>query len=189
MNVILASASPRRRQLLEQVGLCFAVQASDVMEAAKPGLSPAELAKSLAVDKATSVAATADSQAVVIGADTIVVYKGEVFGKPNNQEQARDMLHSLAGQQHQVITGVTVVADGEVFSDCAVTLVTFRDLTEAEIDSYIETDEWVDKAGSYGIQGMGALLVERIEGCYANVVGLPLVTLSRLLLRVGVRLL
>lgn len=189
MNVILASASPRRRQLLEQVGLCFDIQASAIAEDVKPGLPPAELAKSLAADKATAVAATADSQTVVIGADTIVVYKGEVFGKPNNQDQAKAMLHSLAGRQHQVITGVAVVAGGEIFSDCAVTLVTFRDLTETEIDSYIGTAEWMDKAGAYGIQGMGALLVERIEGCYANVVGLPLVTLSRLLLRVGVRLL
>lgn len=189
MNVILASASPRRRQLLEQVGLCFTAQASDVAEEAKPGLSPAEWAKSLAVDKATSVAETADSETVVIGADTIVVYKAEVFGKPCNQEQARAMLQTLAGQQHQVITGVAVVGGGEVFSDYAVTLVTFRNLTQSEIDSYIGTAEWKDKAGAYGIQGMGALLVERIEGCYANVVGLPLVTLYRLLSRVGVPLL
>jgi septum formation protein len=189
MNVILASASPRRRQLLEQVGLCFAIQASAVAEEAKPGLLPAEFAKSLAIDKASAVAAAADSQAIVIGADTIVVYKGEVFGKPKNRDQAKSMLNTLAGQQHQVITGVAVAVGGEVFSDCAVTHVTFRDLTEAEIDAYIETAEWVDKAGAYGIQGMGALLVERIEGCYTNVVGLPLLTLSRLLSRVGVRLL
>jgi septum formation protein len=189
MNVILASASPRRRQLLEQVGLRFSIQASDVMEDAKPELSPAEWAKSLAADKATAVAVTADSQAIIIGADTIVVYKGEVFGKPDNQDQAKAMLRSLSGQQHQVITGVAVVAGGELFSDYAVTVVTFRELTETEIDSYVGTAEWMDKAGAYGIQGMGALLVERIEGCYANVVGLPLVTLSRLLSRVGVHLL
>jgi septum formation protein len=99
------------------------------------------------------------------------------------------MLNTLAGQQHQVITGVAVAAGGEVLSDCAVTHVSFRDLAETEIDAYIETEEWMDKAGAYGIQGMGALLVERIEGCYTNVVGLPLLTLSRLLSRVGVSLL
>lgn len=189
MNVILASASPRRRQLLEQVGLRFTVQASDVREDMRHDLSPHELAMSLATDKAAAVAATTDDQSIVIGADTIVAYQGEIFGKPDHQEQASIMLHSLSGKQHQVITGIAVVTGDKIFSDYAQTLVTFRDLSEAEIDAYLQTNEWMDKAGAYGIQGVGALLVERIEGCYANVVGLPLVTLSQLLLRVGVRLL
>lgn len=189
MNVILASASPRRRQLLEQVGLRFAVQASAVIETMKAELSPPEWARSLAVDKAAAVAATADSRTVVIGADTIVVYLDRIFGKPDTREQARDMLCSLAGQRHKVITGVAVVAGANIFSDYAETVVTFRELTETEIDSYLSIEEWVDKAGAYAIQGMGALLVERIEGSYDNVVGLPLVTLSRLLSKVGVHLL
>lgn len=189
MQVILASASPRRRQLLAQVGLKFSIQASDSKEARKPGLSAPELAKSLAVDKAMAVAATADAGAVVIGADTIVVYRDEIFGKPADQAEAGTMLRVLAGRQHQVITGVAVAAAGKCLSDFATTAVTFRSLTAAEIDAYLQTAEWMDKAGAYGIQGMGALLVERIEGSYDNVVGLPLVTLSRLLLKAGIRLL
>lgn len=189
MQVILASASPRRRQLLEQVGLRFSVQASDVREELKDDLPPHEFAMSLATDKAVAVATAAGGQPVVIGADTIVVYQGAIFGKPENREQAKGMLQALSGRQHQVITGVAVAAGGKILSDYAQTLVTFRELAAAELDAYLLTDEWVDKAGAYGIQGIGALLVERIEGCYANVVGLPLTTLSRLLLKVGVRLL
>lgn len=188
MNLILASASPRRRQLLEQVGLHFAVQVSDVPEDVKPGLSPAGLAISLAVEKAHAVAVTA-AGAVVIGADTIVVFNGEIFGKPASLDQAKQMLTALNGRQHQVITGVAVATGGQLFSDCAITSVYFRELTESEIDNYLQAAEWVDKAGAYGIQGLGALLVEKIEGCYSNVVGLPLVTLSRLLKKAGVQVL
>ena len=188
MSLILASASPRRRQLLEQVGLSFAVQVSNVAETVPPGQSPAELAISLAAAKALAVAGSAGGS-VIIGADTIVVYNGEVFGKPTDISQARQMLTALNGKRHQVITGVAVVKDGETHTDCAVTAVFFRELTDLEINSYLRSGEWVDKAGAYGIQGLGALLVEKIDGCYSNVVGLPLVTLARLLKKAGVQVL
>ncbi|MDU4961940.1 MAG: Maf family protein [Sporomusaceae bacterium] len=188
MQLILASASPRRRQLLEQVGLTFSVQASLAAEELKQGLTPSEQAKALAADKAAAVAADAPG-AVIIGADTIVVHRNEIFGKPANAVEAHRMLRALAGCRHQVITGVAVIAAGNCFSDFAQTEVSFRALSDAEIAAYIQTAEWADKAGAYGIQGMGALLVERIEGCYSNVVGLPLTTLARLLLKAGVRLL
>lgn len=189
MDIILASASPRRRQLLEQVGLSFTVQASEVPEEARPGISPVELAQSLAADKALAVATLANPQSIVIGADTIVVFSSQIFGKPKTAVEAKTMLTVLSGRRHTVITGVAVVAGGQVFRDFTETFVTFRQLSDGEMDRYVAAGEWMDKAGAYGIQGLGALLVERIEGCYNNVVGLPLNTLARLLLKVGVRIL
>lgn len=188
MNILLASASPRRRQLLEQVGLRFSVQVSEVPEVINSRLTPAEAAVSLAADKAAAVAGCAALPSVVIGADTIVVFENQIFGKPADAAAAKGMLSRLSGQQHKVITGIAVAANGELYTDYVETLVQFRHLTASEIDRYIATGEPMDKAGAYAIQGLGALFVERIEGCYANVVGLPLVALSRLLLQVGVRL-
>jgi septum formation protein len=181
MTIILASASPRRQELLRQVGCDFKVITSDIVEDNDLDLSPAELAVTLAVAKALDVAKKSAADAVVIGADTIVVMDGQVYGKPADGADACRMLSQLAGRQHQVITGIAVAAAGKVWTDFAVTTVKFRRLTRDGIKSYVASGEPRDKAGGYAIQGIGALLVESINGCYANVVGLPLVTLDKLL--------
>jgi len=189
MAIILASASPRRRQLLEQVGCVFEVIASSVVENDTQRVPPVELAISLAKAKALDVAAKLTAEDIIIGADTIVVCKGSIYGKPVNIDNARRMLSELSGQRHQVITGVAVVKGQEVYSDFAVTDVQMRCLSITEIERYLDSGEPFGKAGAYAIQGLGALLVENIHGCYANVVGLPLVTLNKLLFKVGVNLL
>lgn len=189
MSIILASASPRRQELLQQIGCPFKVITSAVEENNKIDIPPAELALKNAQDKALDVASRVDTQDIVIGADTIVVYQGLVFGKPGNADDARNMLKTLSGQEHHVITGIAVVQGDRILTDFAVTAVAVRLLTDEDIDRYLATQEYRDKAGAYGIQGIGALLVDSICGCYSNVVGLPLVTLSKLLKRVGVELL
>lgn len=187
MAVILASASPRRQQLLDQIGCSYVVCISDVVEDNGLDVPPRELAVRQARAKALSVARAPGD--VVIGADTIVVVDGAVFGKPADDADARRMLGLLSGREHQVITGVAVVAGGQVWSDWQETAVKFRTLTAGEIERYVMSGEAADKAGAYAIQGLGALLTESISGCYSNVVGLPLVTLNRLLAQAGVRLL
>lgn len=189
MSIILASASPRRKQLLEQVGCKFSVITSDVNEDNQLSMPPHQLAVYHARAKASAVAGLAGCNDVVIGADTIVVVDGQVFGKPNDDFTARQMLTKLAGRSHFVITGLAVVGNGRVWTDFARTEVTIQELTAAQIDRYIATGEPLDKAGAYAIQGLGALLVERIEGCYTNVVGLPLSNLARLLTKAGIELL
>lgn len=185
MELILASASPRRSQLLKQAGIYCSVQPSMVEEVRQFGLSPREWAQYAARMKADAVALD-HQQSIVIGADTIVVLNGEVFGKPTNLVEAKLMLTKLAGKSHQVITGLALVVAGQLYQDYEITEVTFRALTTAEIDHYLAGDDWVDKAGGYGIQSAGAVLVERVVGCYTNVVGLPLAALLRLFKRAGV---
>ena len=189
MALILASASPRREELLRQVGCKFTVIASDVEEDNDRGLPPVELAVAHALAKARDVEVRAASGEVVVGADTIVVLDDRVYGKPRDTGDARRMLAELAGREHRVITGVAVARGGESWTDFAVTVVRFRDFGADEIERYLASGEPLGKAGAYAIQGAGALLVEGINGCYANVVGLPLVTLDKLLRRaVGVGL-
>ncbi|BBB89756.1 MAG TPA: Maf family protein [Methylomusa anaerophila] len=191
MKIILASASPRRYELLLQIGCQFEVIASQVEEDNQKKLPPAQLAVFHARDKALAVAGqklVADDD-IVIGADTIVVHKGKIFGKPKDKEDAINMLTELSGQEHHVITGVSVIKGRRIWTDFAVTQVHLKQLCCHEIESYIATGEPMDKAGAYAIQGKGALLVESISGCYSNVVGLPLVTLARLMEKAGVRFL
>jgi septum formation protein len=190
MAIILASASPRREALLRQIGCSFEVITSDVIEDNSLDLPPEELALSHAEAKALVVAAKNGCDDIVIGADTIVVLGGQVYGKPENAADARRMLSAIAAKEHQVISAVAVVFKGKVWSDYCTTAVKIRSLTPEEIERYLATGEPMDKAGAYAIQGVGSLLVERIVGCYTNVVGLPLVTLDNLLRRsVGVGLL
>ena len=186
MEIILASASPRRQQLLELIGLDFTIMVSEVEEDNTKAMLPQELAVSHAVDKAVDVSRKVSREAVVIGADTIVVVDGRVFGKPRDSVEAVNMLTVLAGREHIVISGVAVVKGQTLVSDSMVTTVKFRPLSEDQIKRYVASGEPMDKAGAYAIQGKGALLVESITGCYSNVVGLPLVTLSELLAQVGV---
>lgn len=185
-DLILASASPRRRELLVGLGLNFEIQPSTVTEPPHQGEDPGEYAAQLAKAKALSVAA-GRQRGLIIGADTVVVLAGRVLGKPGDEEEAHKMLSQLSGRSHTVYTGVAVVnaATGESLVETVATKVFFRRLSQEEIAAYVASGEPLDKAGAYGIQGLGALLVERIEGCYFNVVGLPLSALDRLLRRFG----
>lgn len=191
-KLVLASASPRRRALLSGLGLKFRVLPSAAPEEVEPGMEPGTLAEELARRKAARVAEqlTEREETLVIGADTIVVLEGKILGKPRDEEEARAMLEALAGRWHEVFTGVAVIdaASGRVFSTREMTRVKFRSLYPEEIAAYVATGEPLDKAGAYGVQGKGALLVERIDGCYYNVVGLPLVKLKEALAEFGVDL-
>lgn len=186
-EIILASGSPRRRELLEQIGLPFRVCPSSFDESALHGGEPAELAEALALEKARAVAGKMRS-GIVIGADTIVVCAGTVLGKPRDDADAARMLRLLSGGWHEVITGIAVIdaASGRERSARELTRVKVRPLTAAEISAYVASGEPADKAGAYAIQGIASLFIERIEGCYANVVGLPIFRLAALLREFGV---
>ena len=188
-NIILASNSPRRKGLLTQIGLSFTVAPADVDESVLPGESPEAYAVRVALDKAR-IAAERAGEGIVIAADTIVVAGDAILGKPSGPADARRMLSVLSGRGHEVITGLAVVdaATGRFTVRTSATQVWFRDLSDREIESYVATGEPLDKAGAYGIQERGALLVERIEGCYSNVVGLPLSLLGEMLREFGVSL-
>lgn len=189
MKLILASASPRRAALLRQAGIHYRVMESDLRAEAGPdGLAPAEAAVCLAIKKARLVAAGL-REGIVLGADTIVLHRGEILGKPVDRDDARRMLRRLSGEQHRVITGMALVdARTKNCESCfAETRVWMRALEPEMIDLYVATGEPMDKAGAYGIQGKAAVFVERIEGCYFNVVGLPLYQLSLLLSRMGIK--
>lgn len=189
MEIILASSSPRRQQLLELIGLTFTIVVSQIEEDNAKDMPPHELAVAQACDKAIDVSKQVAGDAVVIGADTIVVLDGKVFGKPVDKQDAVRMLTALAGREHMVISGVAVVRGCQVLTGFSTTAVTIRPLSTAQIERYVATGEPLDKAGAYAIQGRGTLLVESINGCYNNVVGLPLVLLSQLLRQAGVELL
>lgn len=178
--IILASGSPRRRELLSSIGIEFEVYRSDADESKIPGESPSELCRRLAGLKAEA-GALAFPDDVVIAADTIVVIDGEILGKPSDRDDAVRMLRLLSGREHEVITGLAVYSDGEMRVADVHTLVKFRELTDDEITEYVATGECDDKAGAYAVQGRGALLVEGVVGDYFNVVGLPLCTLGKML--------
>ena len=187
MTIILASQSPRRRELLGQMGISdFIIRPARGEEKAAPGLSPARLVEALSLQKGLEVAASAAPGDIVISADTVVAVDGQVLGKPHSIQQAHEMLSALSGREHTVYTGVTVCRGGQILTQHEATTVRFRPLTAQEIDAYIATGEPMDKAGSYGIQGRGALLVEGISGDYFNVVGLPVCRLGRMLTQFGV---
>ncbi len=185
--LVLASASPRRRALLEGIGARFAVEEAGCDESAADMLPARARVEELARMKCAAVAARHPDR-VVIGADTMVLdAQGELLGKPKDEPDAKRMLLALSGRMNTVLTGVCVMADGGKVERRGVeeTQVYFRELDEREIDRYIATGEPLDKAGAYGVQGRGALFVRRIEGDYFNVVGLPLVLTARLLGEVG----
>lgn len=187
--IVLASASPRREEILRSIGLNFLVIPAQEKEEELRG-NPKVLARDRALSKARQVASLVD-KGLVIGADTIVFYKGKILGKPKDREEARRHLECLSGKSHHVITGVAVVdvGSGQEEVSFEVTKVWMRALTPREVEAYIVTGEPFDKAGGYAIQGFGGLLIERINGSYSNVVGLPLGKLRELLLRFGLDLL
>ena len=183
-RVILASQSPRRRELLSLIGIPHEVQPANVDERYLPGESPRAHAERLARDKTQRMR---DPEAVVIGSDTIVVVDGDVLGKPKDDAEAATMLRRLSGRTHTVITAVAVAWRGRLESGVEEVEVTFHALSDADIDAYIATREPMDKAGAYGIQGFGATVVARVDGDYFAVMGLPLQRLVRLLHRLGLR--
>ncbi len=187
MELILASQSPRRRELLGLFHIPFSVQAADIDETMAPGGNPASEVARVSREKALSIAANAD--AAVVAADTIVVLDGSVLGKPHNEQEAKKMLRALSGRTHQVMTGVTVKVGSSVSTVTETTAVTFRPLGEEEIECYVRSGEPMDKAGAYGIQGGGALFVEGLLGDYYNVMGLPVCRLWQMLRRMAPALL
>ena len=178
MQLILASQSPRRKELMELFRIPFVVRVADIDETMDPGDPYDEVAR---VSRLKAMAVPREADDVVIAADTIVVCDGKVLGKPKDEADARAMLHLLSGRDHQVMTGVSVLRGEKILSCTEVTDIHFRDLSEKEIESYIRTGEPMDKAGSYGIQGGAALFAEKLRGDYFNVVGLPVCRLGQML--------
>ncbi|MBQ9735184.1 MAG: septum formation protein Maf [Clostridia bacterium] len=179
--LILASKSPRRRELITALGRPFVATSADADETLPAGLSPREAVTLLATRKAEAGAATAAPDDLVVGADTLVFYRGEALGKPSDEKDAVRMLTLLSGTEHEVWTGVAVWHGGHIFADAALTTVRFRKLTEREILRYVKTGEPMDKAGAYGIQGKGGKLVESYKGAFDNVIGLPVSLLAHLI--------
>jgi septum formation protein len=190
IQLILASASPRRRELLALIGIPFRVDPACIDEVPPDAHAPEEIAKTLAREKAVAVARRYRS-GIVIGADTIVVLDGEILGKPEDTQEALAMLRRLNGREHQVVTGIALldIVDGKVVReqcDVVCTRVWFRQVSEEHLRRYVDTGEPMDKAGAYGTQGYGSTLIERIEGCYFNVVGLPVSRLCAMLEEWGI---
>ena len=183
MNLILASASPRRKELLSLFGVPFLIRAADIDETMDPGKAPFE--EVARVSRLKAQAAPQEAGDVVIAADTIVVCEGNVLGKPHDEAEAKAMLRLLSGRDHQVMTGCTVLRDGTCETFTEVTDLHFRPLTENEIERYVRSGEPMDKAGAYGIQGGAALFCSRLEGDYYNVMGLPVCRLGQTLGRIA----
>jgi septum formation protein len=187
MKLILASSSTRRAEILRNAGISFSVLSSAADETPIPGESPQDMVRRLAEAKADLVAARALGPAIVIAADTVVILDGHIFGKPRTSEDARQMLEKFSNRTHSVITGVSLIRlpDAERRSFVETTQVQFASLSEEDITAYLASEELYDKAGAYGIQGRAGRYVPRIEGCYFNVVGLPLARLYHELKELG----
>ena len=182
MNIILASASPRRKEILQNTNVKFKIMSSSIEELTLEGESPYQMVMRLAFEKGMDVASRQKSD-LVISADTIVVLDGIILGKPKDETEAKNMITNLSGRKHQVITGISLINldINKKVIDYVVSNVKFKHLSEQDINDYISTKESLDKAGAYGIQGYGALLVDEIYGDYFNIVGLPISRLSDLL--------
>ena len=185
--IILASASPRRKELLEQIGCCFRIETADTEESGGEGMTPSELVMKNAHLKAAAVAAL-HPDIPVLGADTVVSLDGNIYGKPRDREHAIEMLTSFSGRAHQVMTGIALAWKGRIWQAYETTEVVFAPLSAASITRYVDTGEPADKAGAYGIQGRAAVFVEQIRGSYSNVVGLPLHCLDGLARKAGIDL-
>ncbi len=188
-TLILASGSPRRREILASLGLNFDVAAADIDERQNAGESPADMVKRLAEAKARAVAVRSPTDALVIGSDTAVVLDGQVFGKPVNADDAASMLQRLSGRWHEVMTAVALLEDGRADVAISITRVRFRDIDPAEAAIYWQSGEPADKAGGYAIQGLGGVFVEALEGSYTGVVGLPVFETATMLRRAGLDIL
>lgn len=179
LEIVLASSSPRRKELLESVGLKFQIVAPEADETYLNGESPEDFALRLSKDKALSVARGCEADSIVIGADTLVVVDTDILGKPLDEKEAASMLRKISGREHRVLTAFSIVKPQSqvLHSEIVETFVGVKNLAASEIEGYIMTGEPMDKAGAYGIQGIGAFMVKEIRGSYTNVVGLPLVEL------------
>ena len=189
-KIILASASPRRREILKLTGLKFSVCAGSYEEDLDLPLRPRELARHLSSKKAEAVAKKYRN-AIVIAADTFIVFKDRLLGKPRNEKDAEKMLTMLNGKSHSVITGFTIIdtGDNKTLSRSVSTMVYFKKLSREDIRAYVRTKEPLDKAGAYAVQGLGAVFVEKINGDFFNVMGLPLCVLSESLKKFGIHVL
>lgn len=183
-SIILASASPRRAELLQQIGLNFSVLPADIDETPEPDETPEHYVERLAREKALAVAESSP-ECLVLGSDTSVVLDGRILGKPTDPADARKTLARLSGATHQVMTAVALATDGQCQSVLVTTEVCFRQLSAAEIEAYVASGEPMDKAGSYGIQGLGGIFVNELRGSYSAVVGLPLQETAALLAGAG----
>lgn len=189
-RLILASGSPRRRELLDKFGIDYEILPAQGEESAPPELTPGERVKALAAQKAEETAHRVnDPTAVILAADTLVELDGEVLGKPGASERARAMLCALSGREHRVWSGVCIREGEKILAESECTAVRFRALSDAEIEAYIATGEPLDKAGAYGYQGLASLFVERIEGDFFNVMGLPVCRVGQMLREFGISLL
>jgi len=189
-TIILASASPRRKELLEKIDLRFEVEPSNYKEYIYSGLEPHELAQKISLEKA-KVVASKHQNVIVIAADTFMVFGSQILGKPHTENEARKMLEAINGKPHSVITGLSIIDSGinKTLSRSVETKVYIKKLTLAEISAYVKSKEPLGKAGAYAIQGLGAVIVERIEGDYFNVIGLPLSALAEALKEFGINIL
>lgn len=185
-RLVLASASARRRELLQQIGVSARVLPADIDESVHNGESASAYVSRLAIEKAEAVRHQLENDEVSLGSDTSVVVGGKILGKPDSLTEARVMLHRLSASRHQVMTAVALAGAGSTRHRLVVTDVWFRPITDAQIDAYWASGEPQDKAGAYGIQGLGAVFVDRIEGSYSAVVGLPLAETAELLEEAGV---
>ncbi|MBI4727207.1 septum formation inhibitor Maf [candidate division TA06 bacterium] len=191
-KIILASGSPRRKSLLEAVGSDFKVVAPRVDEDGAADLSPETAVRKLAREKALEVRSRLsryDRKRLIVAADTVVAYRHHVLGKPQDKAEAVQMLKMLSGRWHQVYTGLCLISplDGRIITGFETTKVKFRRMSSGYINNYVASGEPLDKAGAYGIQELGALLVERVDGCYFNVVGLPLMKLDKMIRRLKIK--
>lgn len=188
-KIILASSSPRRKDLLNQIGLSFEIDPSNYSEDMSLEMEPLELAKYLSLGKAKDVAQR-HKDSIVIGADTFCTLNGELLGKPGTAENSKKMLQKLSGNAHSVITGFTIIdtETNKQISKAVETKVYFKNLSEKEIDAYVATGEPLDKGGGYAIQGLASLFVKKIEGDYFNIVGLPILPLAEQLKFFGVNI-
>jgi septum formation protein len=189
-QIILASQSPRRKKLLEQIGLKIKVVPSNIDEKLNPRLRPKGQAEELSLEKAKTVAQKY-TDSIIISADTLVDINGDILGKPKNIDEAKRMIKKLQGKTHTVITGFTIMdtKSKKITTDSVETAVTFRKLTDKEIKTYISKEKPLDKAGAYGVQGIGATLVASITGDFFNIVGLPLSTIIPALKKFGIEVL
>lgn len=191
-KIILASASPRRKQLLEQIGLDFTIVPSNIDEVLDPQLSPREQVKTLSRQKAEATAQLSKGKGeVILAADSMVVVGDEIMGKPKDKEDAFRMLKKLSGKEHQIVTGFTLLDQetGEQITDSTETTLWFRKLDDDEIETFIEREKPYDKAGAYGLQELAAIFIERMDGDYAGAIGLPLFLLAKHLKKFGIEVL
>lgn len=189
-NIVLASQSPRRQEILDKLNISFDIIPSNFDESSYINSNPITFVETLAFEKAKDVASKLTSNYIVIGCDTVVVYNNVIIGKPSNKEHAYDLLKTLVGKKHMVYSGIAIIDNENNVShvDHGVTEVYMRNINDYEISAYIQTGEPLDKAGAYGIQGIGALLVEKIVGDYYNVMGLPINQLYKGLDKIGIKL-